>query len=317
MRALSRTKTISLNFVLNHQRTTDVTEQALPQLLILFDRNESLAASSARMLQSSLQEHFGETRWRIVLGCASEAGLGLEVANASVIVLLQTARVLHRANVVMQLYEARTREMPLMCLLVSRGGYDFNLARSLVTNLAGSMEIDELATLRSLLLDRGARIPAVASALETSVLKIISIPFEPSGTESDLRAFLELFSDRLVRVFSKYVKQVFNDGDDSEEAQQKQQNCRNAALALGISPDDTHSARISVRRGSDEPENGGSQRRSRLKSSFKNSAGGTPRWGKSDSFTRKTAFMRNHETSSRTSFTRQVTALVVSFKRTA
>ncbi|KAL1519101.1 hypothetical protein AB1Y20_003366 [Prymnesium parvum] len=173
------------------------------QLLILYDRRDAAASSAALVLAEELQKHLGERDWRVMLGRASETTLSLEVSDSTVVLLLQTSCVLHGSGTLLQLYEAILQQVPILCVILARGGYDFIKARSHLASLADSLEAKQLASLRRLLLDRDIRLPAVSLALEDTLPKIISFPFEPLGGDADLEAFLQCFSDRLSLVMSK------------------------------------------------------------------------------------------------------------------
>jgi len=154
--------------------------------------------------------------------------------------LLQTSRVLHSPGALVQLHEALKLQVPMLCVVVARAGYEFAAARTHLSQLASSLDSEELATLRRLLYDRDVRLPAVSSALAAAVPKIISIPFEPSGTEADLIGFLDLFAERLYRIFSKAsqtarnAQLAANDALTDAEREKMQRKWRNAATALGV-----------------------------------------------------------------------------------
>jgi len=127
---------------------------------------------------------------------------GLEKSN--VLVLLQTKRVLERPWVLLELCTALRQEIPIVCVQIKGLGYDFGETKVYLENLEVELERRNPGALKELTeqlnLQAEARgdepddprainsVSKLSQKLAKEIPAIISIPFDPEGSEAHLTA---------------------------------------------------------------------------------------------------------------------------------
>ena len=115
------------------------------RLLIICARNE--CGGPARLLQRQLVD---ELQCDVVIGSDDVDTWCGEVESATRgVVLLQTQSVLRNAVRLLQLFEAVEQRLPLVCVNVVGGGYDFAQVKPLLLSLSSELPSSEMATLRA------------------------------------------------------------------------------------------------------------------------------------------------------------------------
>jgi len=120
-----------------------------------------------------------------------QAALGEGVLQASAVVFLQTQRVLTRPAALLELFVAVTHGVPIVPVLIEGGGYSFECAKALLTDLAHSLrQLDPsaLAELEERLRPLDATVEELAAALLEVVPNKIAVTFPPSGTDNQVAA---------------------------------------------------------------------------------------------------------------------------------
>ena len=84
----------------------------------------------------------------------------------------------------LQLFHAAQKRLPVVCVVVMGGGYEFAKAKPLLNHLRKQLATDEVATLRAQLAMDGAGVGQLARALSHAIPNAISVFFDPAGKES-------------------------------------------------------------------------------------------------------------------------------------
>ena len=84
----------------------------------------------------------------------------------------------------LQLFHAAQKRLPVVCVVVMGGGYEFAKAKPLLNQLRKQLAADEVATLRAQLAMDGAGVGQLARALGHAIPNAISVFFDPAGKES-------------------------------------------------------------------------------------------------------------------------------------
>ena len=168
-------------------------------LLVLCDHSSPKATGAARLIEGQLRAHLCE-KWRVILGAGDPLTLSLELEDVDVVLLLQTSRVLERATVLLQTFEALNDQMPVLCVLLRQSSYDFTRAKEHLGRLALKLPGAELDSLQRLLQERDLTLARLTTTLRSSLPNIISISFDANGTDSESRVFLRDVTDRLTQL---------------------------------------------------------------------------------------------------------------------
>lgn len=184
-------------------------------LLVLVDPTDPKALSTARVLQHKIQQSISRLatkadEWVVNvsgghretsvrnLAVEDEAQLSLAVADASAVILLQTARVLHQSMLLVQLYEIIEGGVtPLVPVRTVSGGYEFGAASTTLHDLDKALTLSELSKLRTYLELRNVTLPQLSTCLEERLPHIISLSFDAEATELEIKAFCATLCKRL------------------------------------------------------------------------------------------------------------------------
>ena len=122
--------------------------------------------------------------------------LSESLARSEALVLLLTKSVLERPWVLMEVYMALRLKLPLLCVHVVGGGYDFASASHYLNNLEAELEQRDkgaLGELRTQLEQRGQSLHDLQTTLAAAIPSVIAIPFDPgTGDEEHLMNGLSL-----------------------------------------------------------------------------------------------------------------------------
>uniref|UniRef100_A0A7S4F2G1 TIR domain-containing protein n=2 Tax=Chrysotila carterae TaxID=13221 RepID=A0A7S4F2G1_CHRCT len=113
------------------------------------------------------------------------------VARSSVVLLLQTAKVLERPWVLLELHEAVERGIPIVPINIQGGGYDFDAARNFLSDMENELkkvDVGALKVLKKELNARGFDVQHLQESLLETVLTAISIKFDPAGSDNHIDA---------------------------------------------------------------------------------------------------------------------------------
>lgn len=176
---------------------------AMPRYAFFVSYFREEAGCIGRFLQTALQEQLQ----RPVFLDASDADVLDEivahgVARAECVLLLQTAGVLTRPWVLLELFEAVRRKLPVVPVCVAGGGYDFETARSFLHDLERQLDAANpgaVEAVRSRLAARGERFSTLQRALSSTVPGIISVPFHPDGSDNHVAAVVRDIADKSAR----------------------------------------------------------------------------------------------------------------------
>ena len=147
------------------------------QLLIVCAREES------RGHLRLLQQEFGRgLRCEVVIGTEQlDIWRGEVERTTRGVVLLQTKSVLHDSVRLLQLFEATERELPLVCLNIVGGGYDFAAVKPFLESLPAELSQAEMTTLRTELEYSGHYMERLESNLSNWITNSISVFFNPAA----------------------------------------------------------------------------------------------------------------------------------------
>jgi len=114
-------------------------------------------------------------------------------------VLLQTKSVLHQPVRLMQLFEATVKGLPLVCVNVVGGGYDFGTAKPMLLDLGAALPQAEMDTLRTELASRSSDVGSLSCSLSRAVPNAIAVSFNPCARAALLDAAILDIVDKLGR----------------------------------------------------------------------------------------------------------------------
>lgn len=130
-------------------------------------------------------------------GAAMEACLE-HVARSKYVVLLQTESALAQPQVLLAAYRAALARVPMVCVVVTGGGYDFDDAKEHLDNLETRLGPEACAQIRGTL-SRWSPPKDVAdlqSQLAELIPNIISVRMDPAGTDIKLVATVRDIHDK-------------------------------------------------------------------------------------------------------------------------
>jgi hypothetical protein len=120
------------------------------------------------------------------------------VAGSSYVILLQTRSVLTHAWPLLATYHASLAGVPLVCVVVFGGGYDFGSVKHHVTDLDTRLDAATLEQMSSTL--AGWTPPRSVAALQVKLFslipQIISVVYHPSGSRNQLAATIHDIDDK-------------------------------------------------------------------------------------------------------------------------
>ena len=136
---------------------------------------------------------------------ARAAASAKSVAESDALLLLQTASTLTTPSVLLEVFVAVRLGLPIVPIRVVGKGYDFSAAKTLLADLRGELPRRDPAALDLLgrllgHLEPPATVDDVASALVDAVPNMISVEFNPLGTDHAVAASIRDVVDKLRRV---------------------------------------------------------------------------------------------------------------------
>jgi len=140
---------------------------------------------------------------------ASEMAVGLErIRQAECVLLLQTAGVLSELWVLLATFQAHVSGIPVVCVQVQGGGYDFGAVRSSLEGLDGALGEEMRAEMVCALgaLTPPATLGELQSQLAAFIPNMISIVYEPDGTHNDLEATVRDIADKEKMLAKKHAR---------------------------------------------------------------------------------------------------------------
>ena len=165
------------------------------RLLIICARNE--CGGPARLLQRQLVD---ELQCDVVIGSDDVDTWCGEVESATRgVVLLQTQSVLRNAVRLLQLFEAVEQRLPLVCVNVVGGGYDFAQVKPLLLSLSSELPSSEMATLRAELAAHGNGVGQLGSSLSDTICHTLSVFFNPAASDVVMEAAIKDILQKLTR----------------------------------------------------------------------------------------------------------------------
>ena len=114
-------------------------------------------------------------------------------------VLLQTRDVLTRPWVLLELFEAIRLNIPIVTLHVAGSGYDFDAARAFLADLERQLAPGAAEALRRNLEPRGLSFSTLQASLATAIPSIISVSYQPDGSDNHVAAVLHDLVDKARR----------------------------------------------------------------------------------------------------------------------
>ena len=105
----------------------------------------------------------------------------------------------------LQLFHAAQKRLPVVCVVVMGGGYEFAKAKPLLNHLRTELKADEVVTLRAQLAMDGAGVGQLARALGHAIPNAISVFFDPAGKESAQASRVRAFAGEWRRAIGAHV----------------------------------------------------------------------------------------------------------------
>lgn len=127
------------------------------------------------------------------------------LARAEALLLLQTKSVLSRPWCLLEIDAALLQHKPIVCLCIDGGGYDFGEAKTFLNDLEGELRRHDASALRELRYQlglKGQTVHGLQSRLSAAIPSMISVPFNPSGSDHHLAAVIAETQARIAAVRS-------------------------------------------------------------------------------------------------------------------
>ena len=106
----------------------------------------------------------------------------------------------------LQLFHAAQKRLPVVCVVVMGGGYEFAKAKPLLNHLRTELKADEVTTLRAQLAMDGAGVGQLARALSHAIPNAISVFFDPAGKESAQASRVRAYACELRRAIGACMR---------------------------------------------------------------------------------------------------------------
>jgi len=101
-----------------------------------------------------------------------------------------------------ELFEAVCKRIPIVCIAVKDAGYDFDEARAFLSSLQADLAASDpaaLEELRTQLATRSRTLAELQAALHARIPMIISMQFDPEGSDNHLTAVVQDSLSRIAR----------------------------------------------------------------------------------------------------------------------
>ena len=154
---------------------------------------DEMAGEQAQTLQAAIERELGQTCYVKAPTSTTEIAPALQaVEQSQCLLLLQTGRVLSRPWVLLATYRAIFCNVPIVCVQVANGGYDFAHARIHLEQLDDHLSATEHEQLTAVLANceppHVTSVAEIGQQLNSVVPSLISVKYDASGSESELRA---------------------------------------------------------------------------------------------------------------------------------
>ena len=189
------------------KRTAEVTGQHQRPFVLVY--HEGVASTHAETLSRVIEKTLPQVSVLADARTKSEAiedGLR-DVENAKCVIVLQTQLVLSQPWPLLAAYWASLHGVPIVCVRVEGGGYDFDEAKrhlaTLTTSISSSalLQLDQILTrsrvAEGTLLASTGSVGALQAHLASLLPSVISVSYNPQGTPNELAATVHDIQDKL------------------------------------------------------------------------------------------------------------------------
>jgi len=161
--------------------------------------HEPDALAHAHRLQDGILLHTQQKWCYAGTVAAADMDESLErVVSSSYVILLQTHSVLKHAWPLLAVYQAALADVPIVCVLVAGGGYDFSTVEHHLKHLNKKIDADSLEQMSSVLSEWSP--PRDVGDLRTRLFNLIppliSVVYDPSGTPNQFAATIRDIHDK-------------------------------------------------------------------------------------------------------------------------
>lgn len=137
-------------------------------------------------------------------------GILCSLHRSRALLLVLSARVLERPWVLLEVYEALTLNLPIVCVNIAGGGYAFDKAAAYLANIETELERRDPSAMRELrekLCKRGVSLADLQARLSARIPSIIAVPFDPANScsEHHLQAVAHELIDRRTVATKRFV----------------------------------------------------------------------------------------------------------------
>ena len=143
--------------------------------------------ADARLLQTVLETKLGSgTVFLDATDAVTLDGILRSLARSEVLLLILTKSVLERPWVLIEIYEAVTRRLPVICVHVKGAGYDYTAGSAYLADLEaelGRRDAGALTELQAQLTRRGTSITDLQTQLSSVIPSQIAVPFDPATSD--------------------------------------------------------------------------------------------------------------------------------------
>lgn len=165
----------------------------------------------ARLLHSVLEAEMCEEDVFLDATDATDLkGILCSLHRSRALLLVLSARVLERPWVLLEVYEALTLNLPIVCVNIAGGGYAFDKAAAYLANIETELEQRDpsaMHELREKLCKRGVSLADLQARLSARIPSIIAVPFDPANScsEHHLQAVAHELIDRRTVATKRFV----------------------------------------------------------------------------------------------------------------
>ena len=154
---------------------------------MLRQHHRAEGGADARLLQTVLETKLGSgTVFLDATDAVTLDGILRSLARSEVLLLILTKSVLERPWVLIEIYEAVTRRLPVICVHVKGAGYDYTAGSAYLADLEaelGRRDAGALTELQAQLTRRGTSITDLQTQLSSVIPSQIAVPFDPATSD--------------------------------------------------------------------------------------------------------------------------------------
>jgi len=145
----------------------------------------------ARVLRSGLEI-------RLAHSCSVACGVGGSnaVVKSSLLVVLLVKEIVLDVHSLYYIWRALEAQLPIAAIALTGGGYDYEVASRMFSNLPAALSTDAVDELQQLLPGQ-VSIAQVGKQLLSSLTAIVAIAWSPNGTANQMAAVLESITERV------------------------------------------------------------------------------------------------------------------------